>query len=182
MKDFPADNGRVTVLHIILRLFSAISSFAEWQGFRGVVLLEQRIAHIPFVVQDIVDGIEMPCFVAVSPWNAIRIELVGDGLLPAALQIEVEDPANDPRLRLVDIKLTVYELIPIGGLAAVEISGFHSLLIAPAHILGDGFRLLLRCHAGEGEYHFKVDSCSVDPLLLEVDADSKLFQPTHHGQ
>ena len=81
---------------------------------------------LPFVVEDIVNGEEMPCFLAIPPRYTVRVELIGNGLLAAAPQVEMKNPAHNLRLRFIDLKLAVYEIVPIGGPAAVELAGFHS--------------------------------------------------------
>ena len=57
---FSADNGRIGVLDIVLRTLSAILDFLEWERIRGVLLLKQRIAHIPFIIQHVVDSEGVP--------------------------------------------------------------------------------------------------------------------------
>ena len=108
-------------------------------------------------------------------WNTVCVELIGNGLLAAALQVEMKNPAHNLRLRFIDLKLAVYEVVPIGGAAAVEIAGFHPLLVAPSHILGNGFRFPLCSDAGEGHHQFKIYLFRIDALFLEVDADAHLL-------
>ena len=108
--------------------------------------------------------------------------MVGNGLFAEALQVEIKNPAHNRCFRFIDLKLAVYEVVPIGGPAAVELAGFHSLLIAPPHVVGNGFRFLLRRHAGKGQEHFEVDGFSIDPLFLKVDADPDFPKRPYHGQ
>lgn len=44
-----ADNGRIAILNIILRFLATILFLFEGQGVRGKLLLQERIAHIPFI-------------------------------------------------------------------------------------------------------------------------------------
>ena len=143
--------------------------------FGGVTLLEQAVTHIPLVVEDIVNGEEMPCFLTVPFRHSVRIELVGNGLLAAALQVEMKNPAHNLRLRFINLKLAVYEVVPIGGSAAVEIAGFHSLLVAPPHILGYGLRFPLCGDTREGHHQFEVNRFRVDALFFKIDADAHFF-------
>ena len=134
--------------------------------------MEQAVAHIPLIVEDIVDGEKVPCFLTVPFGYTLCVELIGNGLLAAALQIEMKNPAHNLCLRFIDLKLAVYEIIPIGGSAAVEIAGFHSLLVAPPHILGYGFRFPLCGDAGECHHQFEVNRFRVDALFFKIDADA----------
>ena len=134
--------------------------------------MEQAVTHIPLVVENIVNGEEMPCFLTIPFRHSVCVELIGNGLLAAALQVEMKNPAHNLRLRFIDLKLAVYEVVPIGGSAAVEIAGFHSFLIAPPHILGYGFRFPLCSDAGECHHQFEVNRSRINTLFLEVDADT----------
>ena len=166
-----AHDGRIAVLHIVHGLLAAITVLFEWQGLCGDCLLQQSIPHVPLVIQHIVHNAVMPFVASVPPAYALVIEQVGDALHSNALQVERKNPANDRRLRFVDHKLAVYQVEAVGRSAAVEFAGFHSLFIAPPHILRYGHALLLGDHAGERSKHFAVHRLGIKPLFLEIYTD-----------
>ena len=136
---FSAHDSGITVFNIKLRLFASIPPFAVWQSIGSVTLLQQRISHISLIVENIINGERMPCCVSVPFRNLLCIQLIGNGLFAAALQVEMKNPTYNRRLRIINTKLSIYEFIPVSSSAAVEFAGFHSLLITPPHIFGNRF-------------------------------------------
>ena len=63
------------------------------------------------------------------------------GVYPS--QIHFVYTANHRRVLLIDNKRTVYEVIAQRSAAGIELSALHPLLVAPAHIPGDGLALTL---------------------------------------
>lgn len=179
---FFAVNGGIGVLNVVLRTLSAILDFLEWERICGVLLLKKCIAHIPLVVQHVVDAEGVPCCCSVASWNAFLIQLVCDSLLPIALKVHGEDPTDDGRFRFVDDQVTVDKVEAVCRSTAVEVAGLHPLLITPTHIPRYRLALLLGGHTGECYDHLTIQFVGIDALFLEVDADADVFEKADRCQ
>ena len=89
------------------------------------------------------------------------------GVYPS--QIHFVYTANHRRALLIDDKRTVYEVIAQRSAAGIELSALHPLLVAPAHIAGDGLTLALGEGCVQGCHQFRRHPCGVNVLFLEED-------------
>ena len=64
------------------------------------------------------------------------------------------------------------------GFTGIEFAALHPALIAPAHIAGDGFALLLGEGGVDGGDELTAHIDSIDTFTLESDIDTQLFQFT----
>lgn len=73
------------------------------------------------------------------------------------------------RSSFVDSEFTVYKIISQRGTVGAELLTLYPLLVAPAHIAGDGLTLALGEGCVQGCHQFRRHPCGVNVLFLEED-------------
>ena len=148
------------------------------EGGGRVSLLQQGVACITLILQDVIHSLIFPypsrCVLCVQDFRDFP-------RIPAG-EVFVEDTPHDLSLLLVDSKAFPVQPEAPGGAAGVELAAFHPALIAPAHIAGDGFALLLGEGGVDGGDELAAHIGGVDALALEADVDAQLLQLPHRLQ
>ena len=84
-------------------------------------------------------------------------------------QIHLVYTANYLRALLIDNKRAIHKVIAQRGAVGIELSALHPLLVAPAHIAGDGLALALGEGCVQGCHQLRGHPCGVNILFLEED-------------
>ena len=151
--------------NIVAVVLSTISYSFSGEGVRGIFFLQLRITYIALVPKDIIYPPTLP----VNVQHIALIQHLCDlcGVYPS--QIHFVYTANHRRVLLIDNKRTVYEDIAQRSAAGIELSALHPLLVAPAHIAGDGLALALGEGCVQGCHQLRGHPCGVNILFLEED-------------
>ena len=159
------DNLIVDSYNIVTVVLSTIPHPLSGEGVRGIFFLQLRITYIALVPKDIFYPPTLP----VNVQHIALIQHLCDlcGVYPS--QIHFVYTANHRRVLLIDNKRTVYEVIAQRSAAGIELSALHPLLVAPAHIAGDGLALRLCKGCVQGGHQFGGYPCGVDVFFLEED-------------
>lgn len=104
------------------------------EGIGLTLLLQESIAHVPLIVKHIIDGSVIPLSFAVLSAYSVCIEHIGDVLLAMALQVQAENPPYDFGLLFIDRELSIFQIKSVCRAAAVKVTRFHALFVAPTHI------------------------------------------------
>ncbi|MPN48300.1 hypothetical protein SDC9_195907 [bioreactor metagenome] len=107
------------------------------QSISGEGLLQQGVADVFFVGENILDCRVMPSGLAVLTGNFFFCKFIGDGIHAFAGQIATENPANDRSFLLIWDQNIIDQLISIGSVACDKIPALHPAQITPTHIVGD---------------------------------------------
>lgn len=151
--------------NIVAVVLSTISYSFSGEGVRGIFFLQLRITYIALVPKDIIYPPTLP----VNVQHIALIQHLCDlcGVYPS--QIHFVYTANHRRVLLIDNKRTVYEVIAQRSATGIELSALHPLLVAPAHIAGDGLALALGEGCVQGCHQLRGHPCGVNILFLEED-------------
>ena len=84
---------------------------------------------------------------------------------------------NNERLLRMWKKFSIFQSVTKGRTAPQKRPVFHSLLVAPPHILGNGGAFLLSGHGQQGELHLSQHLGGIDALLLKNSDHAQVFQP-----
>ena len=184
IKQGRGDDGGVAVFHIILRHLALVNLVFLGQEIRTESLLEQRLAFVFFVVEDVADGIIAPFGPAGGRGNAAPGQVPGDPAEGFPLHEEPVDIAHALGLLVDDLELAVLAL-PV---AEEPLIGHvdHPLCKAAAHAPGDIFRnapaLLLGEAAHDGNEQFTLGIQREDVLLFKIHLYAALLQLADGGQ
>lgn len=154
--------------NIVTVVLSTIPHPLSGEGVRGIFFLQLRITYIALVPKDIFYPPTLP----VNVQHIALIQHLCDlcGVYPS--QIHFVYTANHRRVLLIDNKRTVYDVIAQRSAAGIELSALHPLLVAPAHIAGDGLALCLREGCIQGGHQFGRHPRRIDVFFLEEDSRS----------
>ena len=132
-----------------------------------VGLLQQGIANVFLIGQDVVNHLIGPALDPAGSWSAVRLQLRLDLTQTAPVQIAAEDPLYRLRVLRHDLRLTVLTPAVSQQLAVLEsdLAVFHTLLLAPGDNGAEGFALRLGKAAEQGDEELAGLGKSVDILL-----------------
>lgn len=86
-EDVLRDDGLVVVFHVVLRHQPVVLHPRLRQEVRGVGLLEQGIAHVLLVGEDLLDGARVPAFLSSTGQDVVAHELCGDLVHACTLEV-----------------------------------------------------------------------------------------------
>ena len=164
------------VFDVVFVHFAVVALFLEWEDVGGVPLLQKRVAYVPLVFEDIVDGGVLPSVFLVPCGDPHPGQVGGDLILAPAIEIAVENVPDDFSFLLVDLEDSIDQAVSERRLAGDEPSFFHAVLIAPPHVGGYGHRFLLGVSGEKSEEHLVADFSGIEMLLFKVDGHADGFQ------
>lgn len=101
-------------LDVVLRDGAVVLDPLLGQKVRGVSLLQERIPHVFFVSENLVDSTGVPFGLARAGENAISLEARSDLVHAFTFEVFPVDPLDDLRLRRID------DQMPIGIFGVAE--------------------------------------------------------------
>ena len=122
------------------------------------------------------DSCDIPLGVSKSGGNLTYCQVIGDGLFPFSGKETLKNLLNNERLLRMWKKFSIFQSVTKGRTAPQKRPVFHSLLVAPPHILGNGGAFLLSGHGQQGELHLSQHLGGVDALLLKNNDHAQVFQ------
>ena len=144
----------------------------------GVGFLPQGISCVFFVGEDVSDRGTVPFF-SLAAGNALLVQHFCDCNSINTVEVPLKDAADHQCGVSIDFYFPVNKFVAVGHGRGKESPCFHSALIAPAHIAGDGFALLLGEGGVDGGDELAAHIGGVDALALEADIDAQLLQLPH---
>ena len=174
----------MVVLHIVHCSVSGIlfDLFADAVGDVG--LLQQGIANVFLIGQDVVDHLIGPALDPAGGWGAIRLKLPLDLGQAAPVQVAAVDAFDHLRLLRYDLRLAVR--LPLVAQQILVLEGdvprLPALLDAPDHVFADGLALRLGKAAEQGDEELAGLGEGIDVFLFEDYPDPVGFQHPHHLQ
>ena len=134
--------------------------------------LEEGVAHVLLVGEDVLDGQSMPFVISIPLGDVPLAEVTDDFSQRPAREVGLEDPTDGFGFRLEDDELLVLVAVAIGGGTCYILATLHSLTVHVFQPLGDRHGFFL-CDGTEGGQHQLVAHAeSVDAVFLEDDADA----------
>lgn len=169
------DDGLMGILDEVLRQFPFILLPMLRDGVLDVFLLQEQVACVVDVRQDVLDiGIHpsaaLPCGDALGGELALCLQ--------AGFPVEevLEDAPDDGRFLRDDDELVAFPAIAVKTEPAVRDALLEALLYVPFDILADGPALLLRKGCQDGQHKLAVVAECADVFLLEPHLDAYLLQ------
>ncbi len=144
----------------------------------GECLALEQIALVLLVLEDAEDGAVVPVAGLVFGLPPPLLELAGEDGRPDALDVAVEDIANDLGLLRVDADLLrlLIVIVAEAGVEPHELALAHHHRKALLHVLGGVLDLLLGDGRKDGDEKLALLGGGVDVLLLEADVDPLLLE------
>ena len=171
-KVLSADDRFVAFGCIVLVKLAVILMLDERESISLECFLEEGIAHVLLVGEDVLDGQGMPFIISVPLGDMPLAEVTDDFSQRPAREVGLEDPADGFGFRLEDDELLVLVAVAIGGGTCYILATLHSLTVHVLQPLGDRHGFFL-CDCTEGGQHQLVAHAeSVDAVFLEDDADA----------
>ena len=165
------------VLYIVLLFLAAIFAGAIRDRIGVEPLLQKRVSDVPLIPDDITNCPRMPtqkAFSADRLKGSFRfVEDFGNRLASVALQIQVKDSAYRFRFGLLYRKPSVLKPVAERCVRSEIFPARHALLNTPSGIAGDVLGFLLCMESGESQDHLRVELVGINPLFLEVNADTE---------
>ena len=163
---------------VVLLTLSFIPMAGRWKCIAGVGFLPKRVTDVSLVCKDVMDATPPPLLI-LSTEYACLIQSAGDALLAVSIQIPLEYFANGHRLLWNNYNFFIYDPISIRYGRCEIGTGLHPAPVAPSHIAGDGFALLLGEGGIDGGDELTAHIGGVNALALEADIDAQLLQLPH---
>ena len=107
IEDLFRNDGRVIVLHIHHGALSLVFLYRLADAVGGVGLLQQGVANVFFIDQDVVDHLICPALNPAGSGDLVRLQLRLDLAQAAPVQVAAEDTLYRLRLLRDDLRLTV---------------------------------------------------------------------------
>ena len=174
MVPFHIYHGAVTLV-FLHRLADAVG---------GVGLLQQGVANVALIGQDIAHHLIRPALDAAGGGYAVRLQLPLDLCQAAPVQVAAVDAFHHLRLRPHDLRLTVRPPLVAQQLLILEgdVPRLPALLDTPDHVFADGLALRLGKPAEQREQELTGLSQSIDIFLFEDHTDAVGPEHPHHLQ
>ena len=106
-EDFLRNDGFMVIFHIVLRQGSGVAYAFLGEKVLGYGFLEQGIAHVFLVSQDLVDGRVIPFRLARAGEDAVLLQPFGDLLHGEPFEVLAVDSLDDLRLLRVNDQVPV---------------------------------------------------------------------------
>ena len=142
--------------------------------FCRISFLPKRVTNVSLVCKDVMNA-TLPPLLILSTEYACLVQSVSDALLADSIQIPLEYFADVHRLFWINYNFSIYNSVSIrcGGWEKETI--LHPSPVAPSHIAGDGFALLLGEGGIDSGDELAAHIGGVDALALEADIDAQLL-------
>lgn len=171
-KVLSADDCFVAFGCIVLVKLAVVLMLGERESISLECFLEEGVAHVLLVGEDVLDGQGMPFVIAVPLGDVPLAEVTDDFSQRPAREVGLEDPADGFGFRLEDDELLVLVAVAIGGGTCYILATLHSLTVHVLQPLGDRHGFFL-CDSTEGGQHqFIAHAEGVDAVFLEDDTDA----------
>ncbi len=152
IEDLFRNDGRVIVLHIHHGALSLVFLYRLADTVGGICLLQQGVANVFFIDQDVVDHLICPALNPAGGGNLVLLQLRFDLAQATPVQVAAEDTLYRLRLLRDDLRLTVrpppvaQQLLVLEG----DVPCLPALLDAPDHVFADRLALRLGKAAEQG--------------------------------
>ena len=171
-KVLSADDCFVAFGCIVLVKLAVILMLGERESISLECFLEEGVAHVLLVGEDVLDRQGMPFVISIPLGDVPLAEVTDDFSQRPAREVGLEYPADGFGFRLEDDELLVLVAVAIGGGTCYILATLHSLTVHVLQPLGDRHGFFL-CDGTEGGQHQLVAHAeSVDAVFLEDDADA----------
>ena len=150
----------------------------------GICLLQQGVANVFFIDQDVVDHLICPTLNPAGSGDLVRLQLRLDLTQAAPVQVAAEDTLYRLRLLRDDLRLTVrpppvaQQLLVLEG----DVPCLPALLDAPDHVFADRLALRLGKAAEQGNQKLAGLRQRIDIFLFKDHTDAVGPEHPHHFQ
>ena len=171
-KVLSADDCFVAFGCIVLVKLAVVLMLGERESISLECFLEESVAHVLLVGEDVLDGQGMPFVISVPLGDVPLAEITDDFSQRPAREVGLEYPADGFGFRLEDDELLVLVAVAIGGGTCYIFATLHSLTVHVLQPLRNCHGFFL-CDGTEGGQHQLIAHAeSVDAVFLENDADA----------
>ena len=172
------NDGRVAVLHIILRHLALVFLLFLGEKIHRERLLQEGVTLVLLVFQDALHRARRPSFLPCGGGYPFLGEKARNGTGGLAAEEQTVNPADSLRFLRHDFRKSVRAL-PVAQKVAVRQADLpigESFSLAPGDVLRNGAAFLLRQGGHNGNQQFPLAVQGVDVLLLEVDLHAFFLQ------
>lgn len=171
-KVLSADNCFVAFGCIVLVKLAVVLMLGERESISLECFLEEGVAHVLFVGEDVLDGQCVPFVISVPLGDVPLAEVTDDFSQRPAREVGLEYPADSFGFGLEDDELLVLVAVAIGGGTCYILATLHSLTVHVLQPLRNRHGFFL-CDGTEGGQHQLVAHAEgIDAIFLEDDSDA----------
>ena len=171
-KILPTDDGFVVFGCIVLVKLTVVLMLDEGERVSLEGFLEEGVAHVLLVGEDVLDGQRMPLVIAVLLGDVPLAEVTDDLSQRPAGKIGVEDPADGFSFRREDDELLVLIVVAVGCGTCYILAALHPFPVHVLQPLGDRHGFFLCDGTEGGEHQLVAHAEGVDAVFLEDDANA----------
>ncbi len=171
-KVLSADDCFVAFECIVLVKFAVVLMLGERESISLKCFLEEGVAHVLLVGEDVLDGQGMPFVISVPLGDVPLAEVTDDFSQRPAREVGLEYPADGFSFRLEDDELLVLVAVAIGGGTCYIFATLHSLTVHVLQPLRNRHGFFLCDGTESGQHQLVAHAESVDTIFLKDDADA----------
>ena len=164
--------------HIVLRDGAVVFYALLRQEVRSIGLLQECVADVFLISENLVDGACMPLRLACPGENAISLKASGDFVHAQTLQVFSVNAPDDFCLFRIDDQVAISILSVTEKTVVVDLhmSLLVTVLQAELHVLREALAFLLSKGRHDCQQHLPLGIHCVDGLLFEVNRDIYVLQ------
>ena len=151
----PVDDGRVGVFHVVFGELALIFHLLAAEQIQGEGFLEDGVAHVLLVLQDVAHRVVAPISAAAGSLETVRRQILADLAHALAHQVPGEDTPDGGGFGFVDLRLSIRALAVAEKVIEVIMDDalLEPGLVPPADVGRHGLAFRLCLTHQEGEDH-----------------------------